>query len=59
MVIHGLGARIVIRGRGTSNKLSEGSDEEAMHVLITADTPEQADKAEKLVNEILHDNGEV
>ena len=52
--MHPIGARIVIRGRGTSNKLSDGGDDEDMHVLITADTSEQADKAEKLVNEILH-----
>jgi far upstream element-binding protein len=46
------GAKLYIRGKGTSKPGDEG-EEEDMHVLIIAETPEQLQKAERLVNDLI------
>ena len=51
------GAKIVIRGRGSVKEGARGRDEaeqdDELHVLITAETEEQVEKAQKLVMPLL------
>lgn len=48
------GARIFVRGRGASKDPGAPDADEDMHVLIVADSEDQASKAEQLVNNLLN-----